>query len=97
MLTGLILIDNPAQCMLPETLAFTQTIDTALRAIATSVDKEQRLENFPDVQAVFTQLEHIDTSTSSSLITLRFVQAEAKSIVRGVITMQQLLSTKTQI
>ncbi len=90
------LVDNPAQHTLPETLAFTQTVDTALRVLATSIDREQPLENFPDVQSAFTLLEHIDASTSPAPITLRFVQAEAKNIVRGVNTMQQLLATKTQ-
>lgn len=86
------LVDNPAQHTLPETVPFTQTVDTALHRLAISVDKEQPLEIFPDVQAALAQLEQIDSSTSSAPITLRFVQAEAKSIVQGVSTMQQLVN-----
>ncbi len=90
------LVDNPAQHTLPETLAFTQTVDTALKMLATTIDKEQPLNNVPDVQAALTRLEHIDASTSSAPITLRFVQTEAKHIVRGIGTMQQLLATRVQ-
>ena len=90
------LVDNPAQHTLPETLAFTQTVDDAFHTLVISVNKEQPVEDFPNVQAALTQLEQADTSTSSAPITLRFVQAEAKNIVQSINTMQQLLATKTQ-
>ena len=80
------LVDSPTQ----------HTIDKALGMIATSIDKEQPLDDFPDVQVALTTLEHVNASTSSTPIMLRFVQAEARGIVRGVNAMHELLITRAQ-
>ncbi len=90
------LVDSPTQHTLPETVAFMHTIDKALGMIATSIDKEQPLDDFPDVQVALTTLEHVNASTSSIPIMLRFVQAEARGIVRGVNAMHELLITRAQ-
>jgi uncharacterized membrane protein YccC len=90
------LADNPARHMLPEIQPFTHSVDEALHLLATSVDEEQSLGVFPDVNEAFAALEravHIENGTRPEV---RVVMTEAKSITRNVNTMKQLLVTRAK-
>lgn len=95
------LVDNPIHHTLPETTPFTNAVDEALQILATSIKKEQPLETFPNLKESLSALEHAVQSMNSSTqqvttIGLQMVLTEAKSIVRSVNTMKQLLATRTE-
>ncbi len=94
-------MDNPIHHTLPETTPFTNAVDEALQILATSIKKEQPLETFPNLKESLSALEHAAQSMNSSTqqvttIGLQMVLTEAKSIVRSVNTMKQLLATRTE-
>ncbi len=87
------LLENPAHYRLSETLPFTHAVDEAFHVLITSIQEEQPITTFPDVQATLTPIEHAVTSASNTHTDLHFVCVEAKSIAHSVNTMKQLLAT----
>lgn len=88
------LVDNPAHYMLPETVPFTNAVDEAFHVLITSIQEEQAIAGFPDVQEALAPIERAVTSTNDMRTDLQFVFVEVKSIARSVNAMKQLLSTR---
>ncbi|HYX51269.1 MAG TPA: FUSC family protein, partial [Ktedonobacteraceae bacterium] len=87
-------IDNPTHCALPMVSDFCNSVDEALRIMASAIREEQPLSRFPDLQEV---LHSLQDSKSGSLAQdkcrseLRFVISEARRIVGILNGMRDML------
>ena len=95
------LLDKPERHALPQVTSLTAKVDEALRLLAAAIREDQPITTFPDLQEALHTLKHAEKSAhhmpDETRATLRFVLSEAKSIIRSINTMKQLLSSEPAV
>ena len=95
------LLDKPERHALPQVTSLTAKVDEALRLLAAAIREDQPITTFPDLQEALHTLKHAEKSAhhmpDETRATLRFVLSEAKSIIRSINTMKQLLSREPAV
>ena len=89
------LVDNPIHFALPMVSDFCNSVDEALRFIATAIHEKQPLKGFPNLQEALRRLQdrksgHLVQDAYRS--DLRFVLSEARQINASMNVMRELLS-----
>ncbi|MGZ3625047.1 MAG: FUSC family protein [Ktedonobacteraceae bacterium] len=88
------LVDNPSHCALPMVSDFCNSVDEALRIMATAIREGQPIAGFPDLQEAFRRLQDKKSGSMAQgrcRSDLRFVVSEARRIAGILIGMKEMM------